>query len=93
MIDSSMSAVILPARCDRATAEALLPELAAAAASASGPVEIDGRNVEQIGQAMLQLLLSARRTGRGATLVPSPRFAEAARLAGLSDDLFADARP
>lgn len=50
--------LILPARCDRPAAHALLPELQRAVAT--GDVVIDGEAVTQLGQAMLQLLLSAR---------------------------------
>jgi len=81
-----MPMIPLPARCDRAAAEALLPELSARAAQ--GPVEIDASAVQQVGQAMLQLLVSARRTGQGARISPSPALIEAARLTGLEATLF-----
>ena len=81
-----MAAITLPARCDRAAADALLPELRAA--QGSGRIEIDGSQVEQVGQAMLQLLLSARRSGGGADITPSPALAEAGRMTGLSSELF-----
>ncbi|MES2300525.1 MAG: STAS domain-containing protein [Pseudomonadota bacterium] len=81
-----MSSISLPARCDRAAAEALLPELVAALGS--GPLRIDGRECVQIGQAMLQLLVSARQTGDGAVIAPSPALREAVGLAGLSEELF-----
>jgi len=82
-----MSSISLPARCDRAAAEALLPELVAALGS--GPLRIDARECQHIGQAMLQLLVSARQTGEGAVIQPSPALRETAALAGLSDELFA----
>jgi anti-anti-sigma regulatory factor len=50
----------LPSRCDRQAAEALLPDLRSAVAA--GAVAIDGSDVMHFGQAMLQLLLSARKT-------------------------------
>ncbi len=86
-----MTAVILPPRCDRAAAEALLPKLVAA--QGSEPIEIDGSLVEQVGQAVLQVLLSARQTGNGAKIAPSPALAEAGRMTGLSDKLFGEAQP
>jgi anti-anti-sigma regulatory factor len=86
-----MTAIILPPRCDRAAAAALLTELAAV--QGSGRIAIDGAQVEQVGQAMLQLLLSARRTGSGATIAPSPALAEAGRMTGLSAELFDEDRP
>ena len=52
--------LILPARCDRQAADELLPRLREAVAS--GDVTVDGSAVVQIGKAMLQLLLSARKT-------------------------------
>lgn len=81
-----MSSISLPARCDRAAAEALLPELVAALGS--GPLRIDGRECVQVGQAMLQLLVSARQTGDGAVIDPSPALREAVGIAGLSEELF-----
>lgn len=84
--DCAMTPIVLPERCDRAAAEQMAPVLAAAARD--GRIAVDGSAVEQIGQAMLQLLLSARRTGNGATIMPSRPFAETARLAGLSAELF-----
>jgi anti-anti-sigma regulatory factor len=85
-----MSVIVLPARCDRAAAERLLPDLIKAAKSRR--IEIDGTNVEQIGQAVLQLLVSSRRSGGGAIITPSTVLVEAARLTGLSDELFCEAR-
>ena len=81
-----MRQITLPARCDRAAAEALLPEFQASLGS--GTMTIDGGATEQIGQAMLQLLVSARRSGDGATIKPSLALREAARLTGLAPVLF-----
>jgi anti-anti-sigma regulatory factor len=81
-----MRIIQLPARCDRAAAQALLPELQAALGS--GPLQIDASATEQVGQAMLQVLLSARRTGEGAQITPSPALLQTARLAGLDLALF-----
>jgi anti-anti-sigma regulatory factor len=83
-----MPAITLPPRCDRAAADALLPELIAA--SRSGKIEIDATQLEQVGQAMLQLLVSARASSGGAEITPSAALSEAARMSGLADALFGD---
>lgn len=74
----------LPARCDRAAADVLLPRLRAAVAA--GDVAIDGGDVVQFGQAMLQLLLSARAaaaaTGHRLTIAPSPSMRGIVAMAG-----------
>lgn len=84
-----MSTITLPSRCDRAAAEALLPEMVAALGT--GVIHIDGRDCSQIGQVMLQLLVSARRTGDGATIQASQFMRESARQFGLEAELFDDA--
>jgi len=81
-----MHILSLPERCDRAAAEALLPEFVAALGS--GPLQIDASATRQCGQAMLQLLVSARRTGAGATITPSPALLDVALLTGLDRELF-----
>lgn len=81
-----MSTITLPARCDRAATEALLPEFVAA--MGSGAIHIDATAIEAIGQPMLQLLVSARKTGDGAEIAPSPALIDAARLTGLTSVLF-----
>lgn len=81
-----MSTIVLPANCDRAAAEALQPDLAAALGG--GVLKIDAGAVTRIGIAVLQLLVSARRTGSGAAITPSPALIEAAQLAGLEQELF-----
>ena len=81
-----MPTITLPSRCDRAAAEALLPEMVAALGS--GMLHIDARECTQIGQIMLQLLVSARRTGDGAVIEPSPPLRDTARLLGLEAELF-----
>ena len=69
----STTAIALPARSDRVAAERLLAELVARLdAGAAGPIVIDGSAVVQIGQAMLQVLLSLRRSGNGAAISASP---------------------
>lgn len=81
-----MPTITLPARCDRAAAEALLPEMVAALGS--GALTIDARDCTRIGQAMLQLLVSARRTGDGATIQASSQLHDTMRELGLHDELF-----
>lgn len=80
-----MATIVLPPRCDRAAVAALLPEFRAA--QGDEPLQVDARAVEQLGQAALQLLLSARRTGGGAQLMPSAALLAAARLTGLETAL------
>jgi anti-anti-sigma regulatory factor len=81
-----MTAVILPASCNRTAAEALLPELVAALGDA--PTAIDGTAVTHVGQAVLQLLVSARRSAGGATITPSAALLDTAIMAGLAGELF-----
>ena len=81
-----MIPIKLPSRCDRAAALALLPEFRAAAAA--GRISVDATSVTQIGQAALQLLVSACRSGAGATIMTSTEVMEAAELACLADVLF-----
>ena len=85
-----MQTISLPPRCDRAAAEALLPELIAALGS--GPLAIDARACTQIGQVMLQILVASRRTGEGAVIDASPVLRDTARRLGLEAELFDDAR-
>jgi len=81
-----MQTITLPERCDRAAAEVLLPEFVAAIGS--GPLRVDGTGTKQCGQAMLQLLVSARRTGEGTRIDPSPALIDIALLTGLDRELF-----
>lgn len=83
-----MTTIRLPARCDRTAVQAILADLAAAI----GPhrLEIDATQVEQAGQALLQLLVSARYSGGGASISPSEPLRQAARLAGLEQELFGE---
>lgn len=86
-----MQTITLPERCDRTAAEVLLPEFVAAIGS--GPLRIDGGGVKQCGQAMLQLLVSARRTGEGTRIDPSPALIDIALLTGLDRELFDEGNP
>jgi len=84
-----MPTISLPARCNRAAAEAILPEMIAALGA--GMLTIDAHDCTQIGQVMLQILVSARRTGEGAVIDASPMLRETARRLGLEAELFDDA--
>jgi len=81
-----MSTIILPSRCDRAAAEALLPEMVAALGG--GSLKIDARLCNHVGQAMLQLLVSARRSNEGAHIEPSQMLVDMAHQVGLAHELF-----
>ncbi|MEM1195968.1 MAG: STAS domain-containing protein [Pseudomonadota bacterium] len=77
-----MNTISLPANCDRAAAKALYTDICEALGPA--PLAIDAAAVEKVGQAMLQILISANRSDGGIVVqAPSPAFVEAARLAGL----------
>jgi anti-anti-sigma regulatory factor len=74
--------ITLPTICDRSAAIALFPELA----DSLGPVPlaIDAARVERIGQAMLQMLVSAARSEGGIAIQnPSQAFIAALQLTGL----------
>ena len=74
--------ITLPAICDRSAAAALYPELAEALGPV--PLAVDAARVERIGQAMLQLLVSAARSEGGIVVQqPSPAFTAALALTGL----------
>lgn len=74
--------ITLPPICDRSAAAALYPEVAESLGTA--PLAIDAARVERIGQAMLQLLVSAARSDGGIVLYqPSSAFMAAVRLSGL----------
>lgn len=85
-----MSPISLPARCDRATVESLLPEFVAAMGAPS--LRVDASQVTHAGQALLQLLVSARRSSENVVIDPSPALRDAAALTGLTHELFEEAR-
>jgi len=85
-----MSPISLPGRCDRATVESLLPEFVAAVGA--GPIRIDATQVTHAGQALLQLLVSARRSIDGVVIEGSPALRDAAALTGLTNELFEEGR-
>ncbi|MDB5686622.1 MAG: hypothetical protein JWR77_1211 [Rhizorhabdus sp.] len=87
-----MSVISLPPIMDRSAVTQCLEDLRAAA-SCGKAIEINCQDVEQIGQAGLQLLASAVRTGRDngfeLTFTGGGGGLEAtARLAGMGDILF-----
>jgi anti-anti-sigma regulatory factor len=74
--------ITLPPICDRSAAAALYPEFAESLGPA--PLGVDAAKVERIGQAMLQLLVSAARTEGGIAIhQPSPAFTAALALTRL----------
>ncbi len=74
--------IALPPVCDRSAAAALYPEFAESLGAA--PLGVDAGRVEKIGQAMLQLLVSAARSEGGITIhQPSGAFTAALALTGL----------
>lgn len=81
-----MTTFTLPERCDRAAAEALLPDLVEALSA--GASEIDGSAVRQVSLALLQTLASARKSHEALRIRPSSTLRDAAELTGLSAHLF-----
>ena len=72
----------LPKICDRAAARVLQPELRDALDTTA--MVLDASEVERVGQAVLQLLVSAARSEGGIELRnPSEAFSDALKLAGL----------
>lgn len=75
--------IALPSVCDRAAAAALYPEIAEALGPA--PLAIDAAKVERVGQAVLQVLVSASRSEGGIAIHrPSAAFSAALALTGLA---------
>lgn len=83
-----MQTITLPARCDRASLIDLLSQLRAAAGE---PVMVDGGKVEQAGQALLQMLVSFRKSQPESMILPSPALRDIARTAVLDRFLFDEA--
>jgi len=74
--------ITLPNLCDRAAAAALYPELTEALGTAV--LAVDASQVVRIGQAMLQVLVSAARSESGIAIhAPSIAFSAALRMTGL----------
>jgi hypothetical protein len=82
-----MPTISLPSRCDRAAAQALVPDMIALL-EGGAPLMIDARACTQVGQAMLQVLIAARRSGPGAVIDPSPLLRDTAQRLGLETALF-----
>lgn len=86
-----MYTILLPARCDRSAAITLYPELRDRLAE--GEVVIDGSDVTQLGQAMLQLLLSARQTatrhGQALSIILSDKMRSTLAMAEANPDMLA----
>ena len=84
-----MSAVILPSVCDRAAAETVYAELADALSSQ--PIEVDASQVTKIGQAALQVLVSAAKSEGGIKLnAPSKVLSATIEQFGLAPTLLKD---
>ena len=87
-----MNPIILPNNCDRTAAKSLHPEVCDALGPS--PVTIVASDVERMGFAMVQLLVSAARSEGGIALTdPSEPVREALRIAGftsLLDDALAN---
>lgn len=82
-----MQEITLPSRCDRMAAAAFYPELNDAVGAPS-PLRVDASNVEQIGQAMLQILVAAAQGSDEFEIAdPSIEFEDAVRLAKLDEVL------
>ena len=79
--------ITLPPVLDREAVAAMLPDLRRAVQA--GPVRLDGVQVERIGQAGLQLVLSILRSGpfRASVVTCSAALHKAATLAGLDEML------
>ncbi|MFM7404609.1 MAG: STAS domain-containing protein [Erythrobacter sp.] len=84
--------IILPPICDRSAARALYPEFTEALGPA--PLAVDAARVERIGQAMLQLLVSAARSEGGIVVrKPSTAFTAVLQLTGLADVVLEGVEP
>jgi chemotaxis protein CheX len=84
--------IILPATLDRSAVEAMAGKLRAAIESGE-EIVVDAGNLDRIGQAGLQLLLSARKSADVAGIAfgivkPSIAISDAAALTGLAGYLF-----
>lgn len=77
--DAAMDVVVLPTHCTTVIAADLCARLRA------GVVTLDAREVESVGQAMLQLLVAARAEAgvRFAIVDPSPTFVDRITACGL----------
>ena len=85
-----MTDITLPARCDRQAIVQLVDPIMAALGA--GAVTLDASAVAKPGQALLQLLLSARKTaaelGQACVIKPSDPLREMAAMVGAEAALF-----
>lgn len=85
-----MTEIPLPARCDRQAIVQLVDPIIEALGQ--GPVTLDATALAKPGQAVLQLLLSARKTaaemGQGCMIKPSDALREMAAMVGAEAALF-----
>ncbi|MEL7199262.1 MAG: STAS domain-containing protein [Pseudomonadota bacterium] len=87
-----MPPLVLPETCDRAATKALYHDLCDAMGTT--PLSIDASHVSKVGQAMLQLLVSAQRSEGGIAIEKaSSAFNGAVKLAGLQDVLGEETKP
>ena len=84
-----MQIIKLPAVCNRSAALQFHPELCAA--SEAGPFRINATECEKVGQLMLQVLLSARRSHPELEIEASAALRLAAEQVGLEAALFEQA--
>lgn len=84
-----MAQFMLPTYCSHADLVDLHTHLLSM--SGENQIRIDGTQVVKVTQALLQLLLSARKNPGGALIDPSPALSDAATMCGLDAALFGDA--
>lgn len=84
-----MHTIALPEKCDRSVALAMAPLFRTALAE--GDLTLDGDNVQQVGQSMLQILVSARLSaalgGRQLSITASEKLRRTCRLTGLEQHI------
>ncbi len=79
-----MNQVSLPSICDRAAAKAVRADFSDALAIE--PIQVDASEVTRMGEAVLQVLVSAAHSEGGITVVsPSDTFIETVAMVGLED--------
>lgn len=81
-----MPLITLPKQCNRSAVDLILPSLLDAIGD--DPIDIDGTEVTEAGQAILQLLVSAKCSGGGANIKASKALMDAAQISGLQEVLF-----
>lgn len=81
-----MPLITLPKQCNRSATDMLLPSFLDAVGN--DPIDIDASEVSEAGQAILQLLVSAKCSSGGANIKASKALIDAATIAGLHEVLF-----